>query len=235
MCTDLPIWLHHLPLPLQPASTHRRANIKSLEPNPDKLSLVFEPEAAAVACMELAKPACISTQSIGPPGPNDCYLTVDIGGGTIDITAHQVCEDGTLKILDIPHGRVYGGTEVNKKFEKFIGKEVFHDPTFNRYLQSITTNERKERCAELYGFVNHAFENAKKRFGSEKDYAKPIDGFYNFRIPPSLYNVYQIELKAIQAQKIEDDTHVSFKRTTQQLSISAIKVKEFFEDNVITT
>ena len=189
--------------------------------NPHKLSLVFEPEAAAVTCMELE-----TDPFINRPGPNDCYLTVDIGGGTIDLTAHQVCEDGTLKILDIPHGQVYGGTEVNKKFKEFMGKYVFCDSEFRRYLEG---DECKERCAVLFGFINQYFEVAKKTFGSDiNDGTQSDSSPYVLSVPSSLVEVYKEELNAIKGG-IHD---VSYRRSNQTISVSKRKMKEFFEPNV---
>ena len=203
------------------------------QPRSDKLSLIFEPEAAAVICMELQTQAKSGTRLC--PDPNNFYLTVDIGGGTIDITVHQVCEDGTMKILDVPHGQIYGGTEINRKFKEFLGKEVFDDPTFSRYLESVAEMERKERCAELFGFINREFESAKKKFGSDNEYTSSLSGSYNVRLPPSMVSVYRDKLQSIQGQKIEDGAHVSYKRTTQQISISKKKMKDLFEENVTKT
>ena len=90
MCSDH----HDVPaISLQPVphNLSNSSDIERLELNSHQLSLVFEPEASAVYCME---------HENNCPGLNDCYLTVDIRGGTIDITVHQVCEDGTLNILD---------------------------------------------------------------------------------------------------------------------------------------
>ena len=186
--------------------------------------VTFEPEAAAVACMKLE-----TDPSITPPGPNDCYLTVDIGGGTIDITAHQVCEDGALQILDIPHGRVYGGREVNEKFKKHIATKVFRDPTFSRYLKTNRDREHKEHCAQLLGFINKDFEEAKKNFGSENEADIQFDGtYYNFSVPPTLIEVYQSKLQTIRGES----TNVSYIQTTQLMSINKVMLKELFEDNV---
>ena len=253
MCTDLPEWEEYLPTPLQPASSRNLIDIKPLEPNPHKLSLVFEPEAAAIACMELRSDDTSIPSAC--PGPNDCYLTVDIGGGTIDITAHQVQPDGALLMLDIPHGEICGGTEVNKRFKEFIASEVFNDPTFSRYLETATCtececkqqehnqcdecdSERKQHHAELFTFVNREFEKAKKKFGSQIRYTSPepeLDDSCNLSIPGSLHTVYEGELRNIQGIKIEGNTHVSYRRATQKFSISMRKMKELFEPNVIAT
>ena len=169
--------------------------------------------------------------SITPPGPNDCYLTVDIGGGTIDITVHQVCEDGALQILDIPHGRVYGGREVNEKFKKHIATKVFRDPTFSRYLKTNRDREHKEHCAQLLGFINKDFEEVKKNFGSENEVEIQFDGTcYNVSVPPTLIEVYQNELQTIRS----GSTHVSYKRATQLMSIDKVMLKDLFKDNVET-
>ncbi|KAH3836420.1 heat shock 70 kDa protein 12A-like [Dreissena polymorpha] len=61
----------------------------------DKLTLALEPEAASLNCRH------ITVQKVGDTNiskfqPGKKYLVLDAGGGTIDITVHEVCEGGAL-------------------------------------------------------------------------------------------------------------------------------------------
>ncbi|XP_052820668.1 heat shock 70 kDa protein 12B-like isoform X2 [Mya arenaria] len=85
----------------------------------DKLSLAYEPEAAAIYCkhMRLAKlrePGKDATIQPFPTGLK--FLVLDLGGGTVDISAHQVQDDGSLKALREPSGGKWGGTLVDDGF-----------------------------------------------------------------------------------------------------------------------
>ncbi|WAR14116.1 HS12B-like protein, partial [Mya arenaria] len=85
----------------------------------DKLSLAYEPEAAAIYCkhMRLAKlrePGKDATIQAFPTGLK--FLVLDLGGGTVDISAHQVQDDGSLKALREPSGGKWGGTLVDDGF-----------------------------------------------------------------------------------------------------------------------
>ena len=42
-------------------------------------------------------------------------MVIDIGGGTVDITAH-VEVDGGIVVENIPTGNAWGGTQVNEAF-----------------------------------------------------------------------------------------------------------------------
>ena len=42
-------------------------------------------------------------------------MVLDIGGGTVDITAYQI-EDGVIEVIAIPTGNDCGGTKVNEQF-----------------------------------------------------------------------------------------------------------------------
>ena len=186
--------------------------------------LVFEPEAVSTYC-KYNTDIDLST--------NECFLTVDIGGGTIDITANQLHPDGSIKILDVPHGRVYGGTMVNQEFKKFLEKDIVCDPGFSRYLRK--DNFYNQHCAELYAIIEDNFDLVKKRFGSENEYGASLDGFHTVQVPSSFAEVYQVNLQSHQGQKIGGSTHVSYKKSLLNLSISKEKMKTFFEESIRLT
>ena len=215
----------YLPTLRPTSSGYRPSEVKQLEPNPDKLALVFEPEAASACCQYTIDDVHIGT--------NECFLTVDIGGGTIDITANQLRPDGSVKILDVPHGRVYGGTMVNQEFKKFLEKDIVRDPGFSRYLRK--DNFYNQHCAELYGIIENNFEGAKKRFGSENEYGASLDGFHNVPLPFSFAEVYRVNLQPYQGLEIGGSTHVSYKKSLLKLSISKEKMKTFFEESIRLT
>ena len=87
------------------------------ETEPDKLSLALEPEAAAIYCQSMtqqdlalyyAKDTHLYT--------SNAYMVVDISGGTVDISAHQVSSayDHHTKVINTPAGNDCGGSSVNK-------------------------------------------------------------------------------------------------------------------------
>ncbi|WAR14173.1 HS12B-like protein [Mya arenaria] len=96
----------------------------------DKLSLAYEPEAAAIYCKQI-RLAKLREQgkdaTIQPFPPGFKFLVLDLGGGTVDITAHEVQRDDTLQALMEPSGGKWGGTLVDdgflETFEGLFGKE----------------------------------------------------------------------------------------------------------------
>ncbi|CAG2213185.1 unnamed protein product [Mytilus edulis] len=81
----------------------------------DQLLVALEPEAASVLCRYTSD---ASGQSIFTSGSK--YMVVDLGGGTADITIHQVAEDGTLKELHSASGGAWGGIKVDQAFEQLL-------------------------------------------------------------------------------------------------------------------
>ena len=94
----------------------------------DRLQLVLEPEAACVAC----------EQEHSNLKKGDKFMVLDCGGGTVDITMHQVEEkEPTLKLKEIapPSGGPFGSTYVDLEFEKFL-KDLVGDNAFGRFKPS---------------------------------------------------------------------------------------------------
>ncbi|XP_052814187.1 heat shock 70 kDa protein 12A-like [Mya arenaria] len=97
---------------------------------PEKsLILVYEPEAAALFCKHtpFSKEALSGRdESIFSEGSK--FMILDLGGGTIDITSHEVNCDGRLEALVEPSGGPWGGVLVDanwyKLFEELFGSDV---------------------------------------------------------------------------------------------------------------
>ncbi|WAQ99933.1 HS12A-like protein [Mya arenaria] len=112
---------------------------------PDEmLSLALEPEAASVFCKEELG------LKIVPVGCR--YIVLDLGGGTGDITVHEVNPDERLKELHQPTGGDFGGTNVDNKFKlilvRLFGAEVVSKFKYNHmqeYWELMTDFEIKKK------------------------------------------------------------------------------------------
>ncbi|XP_060582170.1 heat shock 70 kDa protein 12B-like isoform X2 [Ruditapes philippinarum] len=98
-----------------------------------RLTIALEPEAASMFCRYLPIEATtsdtgvnISSLSIGAQ-----YLVLDAGGGTIDITVHEVDNDNNIKEIHAASGSGWGGTIVDKEFESLlvtlVSRDVYED------------------------------------------------------------------------------------------------------------
>ncbi|XP_007543256.1 heat shock 70 kDa protein 12A-like [Poecilia formosa] len=104
----------------------------------DRLLMALEPEAASVWCKKLPSEGFISEkhneesldQSAGTQ-----YIVVDCGGGTIDITVHEVLGGGALKELHKASGNNLGGQSVDRKFKQFL-RGIFPEGVWDEFEQN---------------------------------------------------------------------------------------------------
>ncbi|XP_035256800.1 heat shock 70 kDa protein 12A isoform X2 [Anguilla anguilla] len=124
----------------QPAKQFMReaAYKSSLVPrdNPEQLIIALEPEAASIYCRKLRLHQMIDlgsktalngyspTDNVGAGmTQGDRYVVVDCGGGTVDLTVHQIrLPEGHLKELYKASGGPYGSIGVDYEFEKLLCK-----------------------------------------------------------------------------------------------------------------
>ncbi|XP_058882560.1 heat shock 70 kDa protein 12A-like isoform X2 [Acipenser ruthenus] len=104
--------------------------------NPEQLIIALEPEAASIYCRKLRLHQMIdlssktafnsysSTETIGTGmTQGDRYVVVDCGGGTVDLTVHQIrLPEGHIKELYKASGGPYGSVGVDYEFEKLLCK-----------------------------------------------------------------------------------------------------------------
>ncbi|XP_060065908.1 heat shock 70 kDa protein 12B-like [Ylistrum balloti] len=123
-----------------------------------QLVMALEAEAAALYCKYLP----VSDLAVGKAGnvsifkPGAKYMVLDMGGGTVDITVHQV-EDGLqLREIHMANGGDWGGTMVDTEFEQLLanilGSDVFEK--FKRehvsdLLELQRSFETKKRCIQF--------------------------------------------------------------------------------------
>ncbi|XP_015460124.1 heat shock 70 kDa protein 12A isoform X3 [Astyanax mexicanus] len=112
-----------------------KAGLASRE-NPEQLIIALEPEAASIYCRKLRLHQMIdlgSKTSINGYSPTenvgagmtqgDRYVVVDCGGGTVDLTVHQIrMPEGHLKELYKASGGPYGSIGIDYEFEKLLCK-----------------------------------------------------------------------------------------------------------------
>ncbi|XP_054908883.1 heat shock 70 kDa protein 12A-like isoform X2 [Poeciliopsis prolifica] len=115
------------------------------EGNENKLVFALEPEAASVWCKKLPAEGFITqntSRNTLDQSPGTQYIVVDCGGGTIDITVHEVLEGGALKELHKASGNDLGGQNVDRKFKQFL-REIFCDGVWDKYEQNYPGEVQK--------------------------------------------------------------------------------------------
>ncbi|XP_060735329.1 heat shock 70 kDa protein 12A isoform X5 [Tachysurus vachellii] len=104
--------------------------------NPEQLIISLEPEAASIYCRKLRLHQMVdlsdkmsingynSTENVGAGmAQGDRYVVVDCGGGTVDLTVHQIrMPEGHLKELYKASGGPYGSIGVDYEFEQLLCK-----------------------------------------------------------------------------------------------------------------
>nr|XP_015194949.1 PREDICTED: heat shock 70 kDa protein 12B-like isoform X1 [Lepisosteus oculatus] len=124
------------------------------EMSSENLILALEPEAASVWCKQLPREGFVAEggDNTFAQTPGVQYIAVDCGGGTIDITVHEVQENCSLKELLRASGGGWGGTSVDKEFKAFL-RETFNLGVWDRYerehpgeLHKMMYNFSTQKC-----------------------------------------------------------------------------------------
>uniref|UniRef100_A0A8B9JBY4 Heat shock 70 kDa protein 12A n=1 Tax=Astyanax mexicanus TaxID=7994 RepID=A0A8B9JBY4_ASTMX len=105
----------------------------------DRLVVALEPEAASVWCRQLPRDGFMEGDLTGAEKiaevPGTQYMVVDCGGGTIDITVHEVVQGGCIKELHRVSGSDMGGQTVDKNFKTFL-RELFSEKVFDKFEEN---------------------------------------------------------------------------------------------------
>ncbi|XP_052819020.1 heat shock 70 kDa protein 12A-like [Mya arenaria] len=131
--------------------------------NGSDLLIALEPESASLYCRHLPAEMCRGTSvSVSTFKPGTKYMVLDAGGGTVDITVHEVLANGGLRELHKASGGAWGGTKVDEAYEKFLdevtgGKGVlkqFKEKHMENYVDLIRDFEIKKRDISTTGKSN---------------------------------------------------------------------------------
>ncbi|XP_066533886.1 heat shock 70 kDa protein 12B-like [Hoplias malabaricus] len=109
------------------------------ESNPERLIVALEPEAASVWCKQLPSEGFMEgdleeAETLEQISGTQ-YMVVDCGGGTIDVTVHEVAEGGRLKELNRVSGNNMGGQTVDVNFKLFL-RETFSEKVFDDFEEN---------------------------------------------------------------------------------------------------
>ena len=138
--------------------------ISTDESDRERLLLVIEPEAAAIYCQEKDK----SQLEAGKR-----FMVVDCGGGTVDITVHEVTKHGGLEEVAEGTGGAYGSTYVDAEFKNFLASKLT--------AAALTRYEEEDPIGYLELLAN--WERKKSDFDPEKTEVTYFD------IPNRLYRI----------------------------------------------
>lgn len=139
-----------------------KAGITS-ENTKEQLIIALEPEGGAIFCRERSLKDFANQKGDASISdvftlPNCSYAMVDIGGGTLDVTVHEVLTDGTLKEVYQVTGGPYGGIYVDQKFEhlleNLVGRETIrkfridYPADWLRMMNEFEVKKRGKRAFE---------------------------------------------------------------------------------------
>ncbi|KAL3831482.1 hypothetical protein ACJMK2_023223 [Sinanodonta woodiana] len=187
----------------------REAGQEAGIPN-NQLDLALEPEAAAIYCK------AISVKTDGSSfEPGTRFILADLGGGTADITIHEVGESGTLIELIAPSGGPWGGTKVDDAFDNLL-KDVFGKHVVSSFIQKGKAGERD---------LQREFELKKRTC--------PVEDTIRFRVLNKLTKMLIKTGKALE-QTLSGtiyEGHVMPKK--HQVHISTTLMSKLFEDVIM--
>ena len=191
------------------------------EDNPDKLSLVLEPEAAAFYCQNISARQRASHCNVRGSFKSDSYVVIDVGGGTVDIVAYQIYQypEPHMEVLHEPTGGAWGGRKVNLEFKIFL-ENLAGDRNFTQYIEIVSAEKCAKHCAELDEIVEEKFEAQKTIFGdNDLDKGAKIAVHLNF----SFLKTYEKEIE----KNVDTIEHATI--DDSDLRIAYEKVKLFFD------
>ncbi|WAQ94617.1 HS12B-like protein, partial [Mya arenaria] len=124
-----------------------------------KLTVALEPEAASLFCRHLPIERSGNETSLGKMKAGQRYLVLDAGGGTIDITVHEVMQSMDVKELFKASGGAWGGTKVDEDFKGFINDIAGFD----------AIADLKQKHLDDFIDLFRRFENKKRSISPDKD------------------------------------------------------------------
>jgi hypothetical protein len=127
----------------------------------ERLLLVLEPEAAAVHCQQVMMRKNKSSLENGT-----VIMIVDAGGGTVDITVHEVIKGQRLDEVVPCGGGLYGSKYVDENFREFLARK----------LSAEAMDEFQSQWPVEYAkLMSETWESIKCSYDATPDWKKSID------------------------------------------------------------
>ncbi|TPX55170.1 hypothetical protein PhCBS80983_g05543 [Powellomyces hirtus] len=169
--------------------------ISPAEINMPRLTLVLEPEAAAIFCCKRFSEAQLRS--------GDTFMVVDAGGGTVDIVAEKWTSginNQRLTELARGDGDWCGSTFVDSRFLEWLGNKV----------GQTALSQLKEEKGRDFMQVLTSWESTKRQFKGEESFRDKQ--YIPFSIPGSLYNLMSDEsMQKLQNEQdgVDDDVYIT--------------------------
>ncbi|KAF2643572.1 actin-like ATPase domain-containing protein [Massarina eburnea CBS 473.64] len=129
---------------------------------PENLSMVTEPEAAALAVLKEKTSEEDGSLEIG-----DCFVVCDAGGGTVDLISYKICGLDPLQIEEcaIGDGGLCGSVYLDQAFERYI-KTIVGEEEY----KAIKERDKKKMLQEFELSVKRTYS------GDDKPYSVDLRG-----------------------------------------------------------
>lgn len=157
----------------------------------EKLLLVLEPEAAALHCQQ----TMLRNNELSPLVDGKVIMVVDAGGGTVDITVHEVVKDRGLDELIPCGGGLHGSKYVDLSFRAFLAQKL--SPEAIDEFQA-------EWPVEYTKLMNETWESIKCGYDAEPQWVNSIE--LPRKLEKILLNEYPEILEKLANTQGGDDT-----------------------------
>ena len=184
----------------------------------DKLTLCLEPEVAAIYCQNITDTDDIAEYCSDKSSTQSRkYIVLDIGGGTVDITAQQF-DHGLISVIDIPTGNSCGGNMVNEQFSLLL-QDIFNDSEFNdfQHKHAATANIALNRL------IYKEFEEEKIKFGEKyscNDPTASAEEEAKIEFPKDLVSFYETEKINARIDALGHSSDIEFDDDTLYIKFS---------------
>nr|XP_011431529.2 heat shock 70 kDa protein 12B [Crassostrea gigas] len=153
-----------------------QAGIKS-----DQLLIALEPESASIYCQLMHLESTDNKRFfLAGKESGAKYMVLDLGGGTADITIHQLKENGTLGELVPASGGSWGGTCIDNAFHDFL-TSLFGEKVMNIFQTDPEYLEDYFEFWQRFEVKKRTFETTQNDKNEQKEKYQP-DKFV-FQIP----------------------------------------------------
>lgn len=146
---------------------------------------------------------------------------VDAGGGTIDITAHQVMEDRNVRELIKATGGNWGGRRADEEYMDFI----------KCLIGETTTNELSKSASNVFFEASREFELIKRTINPNSDIK------FSVRIPSQIGETYEKthqgkDLKSVKSVSTKNEKTVNISIIGDKLRMASNDAEDFFAKSI---
>ena len=183
----------------------------------EKLTIALEPEVASIFCQKLKTDRVEDTTDFTATVKSGMkYMVIDLGGGTADISVHQLQFNGTIHEVIPPDGGPCGGNSIDDAFYKFVC-----DICGRNVMEELKTKELED-----YLDLFREFETKKRSIRPKQENKVVIT------LPVALIDLMKKQHKKIE-NAVEASRHtMSVKYEKQKLHISPEAFRNLFKPTI---